>query len=221
MLIEISKQNRTSSYYVRAIWLLSYNNENVSNINRLGAYYREKTIGTEQDVTVEQIFIHPKYHNPNLFSNDLALLKLTRPASLSDGTGLVCLPNRKLPLSLSESCWITGWGYIDITAGTLPDKLKQGRIPLVARAKCAADHPTRTIDESMLCAGSNITGVSGCQGDTGGPLVREVHGKWYLEGAYSWGADCNPAKRYKHQMYSNIRHMRDWIDKTIADNQYA
>lgn len=70
----------------------------------------------------------------------------------------------------------------------------------------------------MLCAGSNITGVSGCQGDTGGPLVREVQGKWYLEGAFSWGANCNPVKGYKHQMYSNIRYMKEWIDKTITDN---
>ena len=122
---------------------------------------------------------------------------------------------------MGESCWITGWGYTDIAAGTLPEKLKQGQIPLVPRAKCAADHPTRTIDESMLCAGSNITGISGCQGDNGGPLVRKVPGKWYLEGAFSWGADCNPLKEYKHQMYSNIRYMRGWIVNTIADNQYA
>ena len=191
------------------------------NINRLGAYYREKTIGTEQDITVEKIFIHPKYHIPNLFSNDLALLKLTQAASLSHGTGLVCLPNKLLPLPVGESCWVTGWGYTNIAAGTLPEKLKQGQIALVPRVKCAADHPTRTIDESMLCAGSNSTGISGCQGDNGGPLVREVLGKWYLEGAFSWGADCNPLKGYKHQMYSNIRYMREWIDNTIADNQYA
>lgn len=122
---------------------------------------------------------------------------------------------------MGESCWITGWGYTDIVAGTLPVKLKQGQIPLVSRAKCAADHPTRTIDESMLCAGSNITGISGCQGDSGGPLVRKARGKWYLEGAFSWGADCNPLKDHKHQMYSNIRYMREWIDNTITDNQYA
>ncbi|KAJ7394111.1 hypothetical protein OS493_003789 [Desmophyllum pertusum] len=67
---------------------------------RLGAYYREKTIGTEQDITVEKIFIHPKYHRPNLFSNDLALLKLSRPASLSHEAGLICLPNKDLPLRL-------------------------------------------------------------------------------------------------------------------------
>lgn len=170
---------------------------------------------------MEKIFIHPKYHIPNLFSNDLALLKLTQTASLSHGTGLVCLPNKLLPLPVGESCWVIGWGYTDIAAGTLPEKLKQGQIPLVPRAKCAADHPTRTIDESMLCAGSNITGISGCQGDNGGPLVRNVHGKWYLEGVFSWRADCNPLKGYKHQMYSNVRYMREWIDNTIADNQYA
>lgn len=154
-------------------------------------------------------------------SNDLALLKLSKPASLSNGVGLVCLPNKDMPVSSGQSCWITGWGYLDISSGSLPEKLKQARIPLVPRSKCAADHPTRTIDESMLCAGSNITGVSGCQDDTGGPLVCETRGKWYLEGAFSWGADCDPKKKYKHQMYSNIRYMREWIDNTIADNQYA
>lgn len=123
----------------------------VPNINRLGAYYREKTIGTEQDITVEKIFIHPKYHRPNLFSNDLALLKLSRPASLSHEAGLICLPNKDLPLrSTGESCWITGWGYLDISSGTLPEKLKQAQIPLVPRTKCAADHPKRTIDESWM-----------------------------------------------------------------------
>ena len=154
-------------------------------------------------------------------SNDLALLKLSRPAFGSNGVGLVCLPKKDISLSPGQTCWITGWGYLDISSGALPDKLKQARIPLVPRSTCAADHTTRTIDESMLCAGSNITRVSGCQKDTGGPLVREVRGKWYLEGAFGWGSDCDPTKGYKHQMYSNIRRMREWIDNTIADNQYA
>lgn len=170
---------------------------------------------------MEKIFIHPKYHVPNLFSNDLALLKLSQPASLSNGASLVCLPNKEAPLPTNQSCWITGWGYLDIVSGALPKKLKQAQIPLVSRSTCSADHPTRIIDESMLCAGSNITRVSGCQDDTGGPLVREFRGKWYLEGAFSWGANCDPQKPYKHQMYSNIRYLRDWIDDTIADNQYA
>lgn len=188
---------------------------------RLGAYYREKTTGLEQDITVGKVFIHPKYHIPNLFSNDLALLKLTRPAFGSNGVGLICLPNKDIPLAPGEPCWITGWGYLDISSGALPKKLKQAQIPLAPRSTCAADFPTRTIDASMLCAGSNITRVSGCQGDTGGPLVREFRGKWYLEGSFSWGGDCDPRKEYKHQMYSNIRHARLWIDNTIADNQYA
>lgn len=158
---------------------------------------------------------------PNLFSNDLALLKLSQPASLSNGASLVCLPNKEAPLPTNQSCWITGWGYLDIVSGALPKKLKQAQIPLVSRSTCSADHPTRIIDESMLCAGSNITRVSGCQDDTGGPFVREFRGKWYLEGAFSWGANCDPQKPYKHQMYSNIRYLRDWIDDTIADNQYA
>ena len=213
----------TSSSYpiIILIIVLYFTDRYFLPINRLGAYYREKTIGTEQDITVEKILIHPKYHRPNLISNDLALLKLSRPASLSNGAGLVCLPKKDMSSPTDQSCWITGWGYLDIASGALPKKLKQAQIPLVPRSTCAADHPTRTIDESMLCAGSNITRVSGCQDDTGGPLARELHGKWYLEGAFSWGADCDPRKGYKHQMYSNIRYLKEWIENTIADNQYA
>ena len=45
-------------------------------------------------------------------------------------------------------------------------------------------------DESMLCAGFEEGGVYACQGDSGEPLVCEYNGKWYPEGATSWGYGC-------------------------------
>lgn len=50
----------------------------------------------------------------------------------------------------------------------------------------------------MLCVGFNIIGISGCQDDNGGFLVRKVCGKWYFEGVFSWGVDCNFLKGYKY-----------------------
>ena len=43
---------------------------------------RTEEVGTEQDFTVSKVITHPSYHNPKGYSNDIALLKLEKPARL-------------------------------------------------------------------------------------------------------------------------------------------
>ena len=50
---------------------------------RLGADRRIANVGTEQDFNVAKIIKHPSYHSPIRFSNDIALLKLDKPAILN------------------------------------------------------------------------------------------------------------------------------------------
>ena len=47
---------------------------------RLGAYKKEGDVGSEQDFAVTKIVMHPDFHYPKRYSNDIALLKLNRPA---------------------------------------------------------------------------------------------------------------------------------------------
>lgn len=51
--------------------------------------------------------MHPNYHNPTI-NNDVALLKLSRPAQLNSKVGLICLPNQGDRIPAGRNCWMTG-----------------------------------------------------------------------------------------------------------------
>lgn len=55
------------------------------------------------------------------------------------------------------------------------------------------------------------------QGDSGGPLVvRDLSGLWTLVGITSWGSGC--ADVGKIGVYSNVAHLKSWIDYTMSQN---
>ena len=181
-------------------------------LKRLGAHYRlSSSIGTEQDFDVIRIIQHENYYYPNSYSNDIALLRLSRPAVLGKGVGLVCLsdPNLQLPFDNSDKpCWITGWGTI-YDAGPQPNALMQVDLPLVSKHRCLNYYPGK-IDDSMICIGKAQGGQGACHGDSGGPLVCQFSGKWYLEGAASWTIlPC--ASPSKPTVYANVRNLKSWI----------
>ena len=181
----------------------------------MGAHYRlSASIGTEQDFDVIQIIQHERYYTPNRWSNDVALLKLSRPASLGKGVGLVCLSdsNNQLPFDTNETCWITGWGTLYYN-GPQPSELMQVDLPLVSQQRCLTSYPG-LLDSSMICVGRRQGGVGACNGDSGGPLVCEFHGKWYLEGVASWtGLPCGAP--LKPTVYANVRYLKSWIISKI------
>ena len=176
----------------------------------MGAHYRTSgSVGTEQDITVSKIIVHENYQNPYTYSNDIAILKLEKPAVLGVGVGLVCLPDIKniLPVDLNETCWITGWGDL-YSGGYQPNTLMQASVPLVSKQRCSNVYPGK-IDDSMLCAGLDQGGIDTCQGDSGGPLVCEFNGTWHLEGITSWGHGC--AQAYKYGVYAKVRALDSWV----------
>lgn len=183
---------------------------------RLGAHYRSYgTVGTEQDFDVVQIIQHESYNIPFRWSNDIAVLQLSKPAKLGKGVGLVCLSDIEFQLpfdDLNKTCWITGWGTLSYL-GITPNELMQVDVPLVSKQRCNASYPG-LIDDSMMCIGQDHGGEGACNGDSGGPLVCEFNGKWYLEGATSWGGvPC--AAPSKYTVYANIRNLKSWIKSKI------
>ena len=184
-------------------------------IFRMGAHYRlSDSVGTEQDIEVKQIIMHDKYRRPLTYSNDIALLKLAKPAQLGKGVGLVCFPDPNYALPSGKRCYITGWGTLS-SGGSQPKELMEASVPLVSKGRCQASYPGK-IDDTMLCAGLDQGGVDACQGDSGGPLVCDYNGKWHLEGATSWGYGCATAGKYG--VYAKVRNLGWWIrEKTTLD----
>ena len=107
---------------------------------------------------------------------------------------------------------LAGWGTLS-SGGASPRVLMQASVPLVSKQRCLRGYP-RQIHDSMLCAGYDQGGVDSCQGDSGGPLVCEFGGKWYLEGATSWGHGC--AARGKYGVYAHIRYLRSWVRDNMS-----
>lgn len=127
---------------------------------------------------------------------------------------LVCLPYTVATPTDGTKCWITGWGTL-CSAGPYPDILQQASVPLVSRARCKQAYP-RKIDDSMICAGFEWGGVDTCQADSGGPLVCETGGRYYLHGVTSWGCGC--ASPGNFGVYANVKHLLKWLSVEMGCN---
>ncbi|XP_078360420.1 MAM and LDL-receptor class A domain-containing protein 1-like isoform X2 [Oculina patagonica] len=181
---------------------------------RLGAHRRVNTVGTEQDIKVIKVITHPSYHKPVSYSHDIALLKLEKPATLNRYVNLVCLPNTVAAPANNTRCWITGWGRL-ASGGATPDYLQEVSVPAVSRARCDKAYPGK-IHDSMVCAGLDQGGIDSCQGDSGGPMVCETGGKFYLQGATSWGYGC--ASPGKFGVYAKVKYLLPWLNNEISKN---
>lgn len=73
-----------------------------------GDLVRDSKSGTEETIQVEKVISHPSYNRPTRFNNDIALLKLSKPAKLSQHVRTVCLPNQGEEVPVGSKCYISG-----------------------------------------------------------------------------------------------------------------
>ncbi|MFH4978209.1 hypothetical protein AB6A40_004918 [Gnathostoma spinigerum] len=108
--------------------------------------------------------------------------------------------------SLFSSWGKTAWDGEKSTA------LKEIHVPIISPLIC--NSPFYYFGQmdilSMICAGYGEGGMDSCKGDSGGPLMCEVNGKWELHGLVSWGDGC--AKRNRPGVYTNIVAVNSWIN---------
>ncbi|EMP33382.1 Transmembrane protease serine 4 [Chelonia mydas] len=158
-------------------------------------------------IPVEKIFIIDSNH---MFpkDNDIALVKLTSPLSISDTVKPICLPFFDEELPSHAPLWVTGWGYTE-QDGTLSKSLQQAQIKLIDSNTCnALDAYQGDISDTMICAGLMEGGVDTCQGDSGGPLTYNP-GHWQVVGIVSWGHGCGGPST--PGVYTKVQAYLNWI----------
>ena len=176
-----------------------------------------ETEGWEQDYAIQRLYLHPNWDHITT-DNDLALLRLDRPATLNKRVNTICLPKHEYQFPTGTMCTITGWGTTQ-EGGNASPFLMQAKVPIVDRQACRHNQSYGgKITENMICAGLRQGGVDSCQGDSGGPLVcrsPQNHRQWVQAGVTSWGKGC--ARALKYGVYANLKRFLPWVNFLIGN----
>ncbi|NXF59545.1 CAC3 Proproteinase, partial [Ciccaba nigrolineata] len=163
----------------------------------LGEYDMGAGEGPEQRIPVDpaDIFVHPKWRSSCVAcGNDIALLKLQRPAVLNTQVQTGRLPPAGTILPNGYPCYLSGWGRLASASGGDTGR-DGGRGRWVPRWRGPAPplHPVP-------------------QGDSGGPLnCQAADGHWEVHGIASFvsGLGCNAPK--KPTVFTRVSAFEDWI----------
>ncbi|GCC19492.1 hypothetical protein chiPu_0021081, partial [Chiloscyllium punctatum] len=98
---------------------------------------------------------HPAYNNKTE-QNNLALLKLDRPAKLNKFVKVLSLPKSTKDIKSGTKCKILGWGQTSVDNDDSSDTLKEIIVTIIDRQRCNSKDYYKhdpVVTDDMLCAG--------------------------------------------------------------------
>uniref|UniRef100_A0A8B9PT91 Transmembrane serine protease 13 n=1 Tax=Apteryx owenii TaxID=8824 RepID=A0A8B9PT91_APTOW len=150
-----------------------------------------------EGISVSQVIINSNYSDDH-DDYDIALMKLSRPLTLSAQVRPACLPMHGQRFQTGRSCFITGFGKTRENEDNTSPKLREAEVKLIDYKVCNSDKVYEGyLTPRMMC------------GDSGGPLVCEDDGRWYVAGVTSWGTGCG--QRNKPGVYTRVTKLLSWI----------
>lgn len=160
---------------------------------------------------VAAVFVHPDFGSPLGLANDVALLRLASPVSITPVTLAGAADDgfeaAGTPLT------VIGWGNTNANGQpSYPDELREVDVPVISDTQCSRVYRNALDAPTMLCAGA--PGLDSCQGDSGGPLFATSGGTFIQLGTVSWGQGC--AKKRFPGVYAEVNNagIRSWILQT-------
>ncbi|CAG0916241.1 unnamed protein product [Notodromas monacha] len=165
---------------------------------------------------VKRVVVHRDYE-PKTFENDIALLEMDKAVDFRPHIVPICLPEGEEDF-VGQEAIVSGWGRIKY-GGSVPSVLMQVQVPIMKNAECQkmfekAGHPKK-IRDSFLCAGFETGQHDSCEGDSGGPLQKEMpDGRWVLIGTVSHGIKC--AWPNLPGIYMKMTYYKPWIMNIIT-----
>lgn len=122
-----------------------------------------------QDFNVSEIIKHPNYTFPSTY-NDIALLKLDRPANLDKFVRPACLHFiNEIDPSRGELV-VAGWGKTEAFADEGSSHLRKADVELFSHDSCSKvyskDHrklDKGIVEELQVCAGSHVDESNTCE----------------------------------------------------------
>jgi len=167
-------------------------------------------------VDVAQVIVHPAW-DPRKFRNDIALLQLSSPLTVSERARPIALP-----VGVDGAQWpaagtpagISGWGATAFGAPA-SNVLRSGALRILggpADADCGRYGGDFDVAVE-ICAGTPDASVDACQGDSGSPLVVDVAGMPVLAGLTSVGFEC--ARVGYPGIYTRLTTFLSWMQEYL------
>jgi len=185
--------------------------------------------GTERRHKVSRIIDHPLYKEA-WKGYDFSILELANPIDLSSNSAArpACLPSsHDTGFNRNTRFVVSGWGRMSGKWGSLgqPNVLHHVELPWVDVSNAEAFNvgakfgTTKEQLDTMLCAGNmEEGGVSGCMGDSGGPLTWKdpSTSRTKLVGVVSFGSQ-NCGIPNAPSVFGKVTAVLPWIQKTTKN----
>ncbi|KAG8525095.1 Kallikrein-1, partial [Galemys pyrenaicus] len=188
----------------------------------LGVWLGRQTIfppeRTVQFFKVSHRFPHPRFNRSLLrdhsrylgedYSHDLLLLRLNKPAKLTESVQVLGLPTREP--AVGSTCYTSNWGSTYPQIDMFAINLQCVDLKLMPNQSCVKFHVQR-LTEHMWCAGLVKRGQSLCGADSRGPLICEGQ----FQGLGSWDPyRCDHSRA--PVIYTKLLEYVPWIRETMA-----
>jgi len=178
------------------------------------------------EVGVARIVSHPEFRQNPVAVMDIAIIFLDRPVGLTDHIRPLCIhhPDPGLVAHPPKELIVAGWGRTE-RASSSPLLQFTGLQPInatacqeeyniaAARGKLGPGIASLALLDSQLCARGQ-SGTDSCSGDSGGPLMAVLRGRWYLAGVVSFGTQrCDSSLP---GVYTRVSSFWQWIEGVIG-----
>lgn len=189
--------------------------------------YQEYSVGAGGDgsfanlerlPSIKAIFLHPNYRGQSTTAQDLALIKLSSPVTVSPQLAPIPLKNLTgTSLSHGPAASIAAWGLTD-ARGTLATQLQSITLPVRRTTELVEIPDFLRSSPHLLNTGVLVmikTGVTTCRGDSGAGWTMVVNGSPYLIGVHSAGDYCQSIA-----VAAEVSHSLLWIKTRMLLSGY-
>ncbi|KAI9294590.1 trypsin-like serine protease [Neoconidiobolus thromboides FSU 785] len=136
---------------------------------------------------------HPNY-DPELGVNDIAVLRLNRPARVK---APVMFDDGTIANDFLHKVRVVGWGFYEVGRRVSSRVLRRADLQITDNRMCQLYMKTLlgefVSEDKHVCALKIGGQTDSCQGDSGGPLLARVCGEWIVVGIVSFGYQCGLA----------------------------
>ncbi|XP_028025706.1 trypsin CFT-1-like [Bombyx mandarina] len=168
--------------------------------------------------SVSMIIVHERYNVP-IRDNDIAVLVLSSPVTLSASVAQARIPVQWAEVPDNSSVIHVGWGRTNVNVAQASSVLNEVEVRIVNRDVCRTRYEFLEsvtgdpfpVTVNMICAGLlDIGGKDACQGDSGGPLIYNN----IVVGLTSWGYGC--AEPMFPGVSARVSSYTNWINNTVT-----